>query len=291
MVVWQAMVLGVVQGVTEFLPISSSGHLVLFQNLFGMKEPMMAFDIALHGGTLLAILAFFRRDILDILKDFVGSVQRAVSKKPASAVSSQPPYEGGRASSCPAGGPPHRGLWVCILITLVPTGILAVCFKHLFETAFANLIFVAVAWFVMGLLLILSPRFSKGQRDLSVVHYGDAFWIGLVQGIALLPGVSRSGSTILAGMFLGIKKEDAAKFSFLISIPAVVGAIVMDLKDGIQYFSAHTAVVLAGFLAAAITGYFVIRWLMGLIRHGRFFLFGYYSIAVSLFALTFVLLS
>ncbi|MFH1208369.1 MAG: undecaprenyl-diphosphatase UppP [Candidatus Omnitrophota bacterium] len=276
MTLWQAVVLGIVQGLTEFLPVSSSGHLVLFQNLFGMKEPMLAFDITLHGGTLLALVAFFRRDILDILKDFISSLQRTISKKPASVASVQPP---------------HRGLWVCILITLVPTGIMAVCFKHLFETAFANLVFVAAAWFVMGILLILSERFQKGQKDLSVIHYGDAFWIGLVQGIALLPGVSRSGSTILAGMLLGIKKEDAAKFSFLISIPAVAGAIVMDLKEGIQYFSANEAVVLAGFLAAAVTGYFVIRWLMGLIRKGHFFLFGYYCIAVSFFAWIIVILS
>ena len=276
MFLWQSLVLGVVQGLTEFLPISSSGHLVLFQNIFGMKEPMMAFDIALHGGTLLAILAFFHRDILDILKDFMNSLQRAVSKKPASNANIQPP---------------HRGLWVCILITLIPTGIMAVCFKHFFESAFSNLLFVAVAWFVMGLLLILSERFQQGQKDLSVIHYGDAFWIGLVQGIALMPGISRSGSTILAGMLLGIKKEDAAKFSFLISIPAVAGAIVLDLKEGLHYFLSPLAGVFAGFLAAAITGYLVIRWLMALIREGRFFLFGYYCIAVSLFALTFILLS
>lgn len=276
MILWQALVLGVVQGLTEFLPVSSSGHLVLFQNLFGMKEPMLAFDIAVHGGTLLAILAFFHKDILDILKDFTNSFRRVVSKKPVSIASIQPP---------------HRGLWVCILITLIPTGIMAVCFKHLFEAAFANLLFVAIAWFVMGILLISSERFQKGQKDLSVIHYGDAFWIGLAQGIALLPGISRSGSTILAGMSLGIKKEDAAKFSFLIAIPAVAGAIVMDLKEGLHYFSSHMTVVLAGFLAAAVTGYLVIRWLMGLIRQGRFFLFGYYCIAVSLFALTFVILS
>lgn len=276
MTLWQALVLGIVQGLTEFLPVSSSGHLVLFQNLFGMKEPMLAFDIAVHGGTLLAILTFFHKDIFDILKDFVDFLRRAVSKKPVATASIQPP---------------HRGLWVCILITLIPTGIMAVCFKHLFETAFSKLIFVAAAWFVMGVLLILSERFQKGQKDLSVIHYGDAFWIGLVQGIALLPGISRSGSTILAGMFLGIKKEDAAKFSFLISIPAVAGAVMMDLKEGMQYFSTHGAVVLTGFFAAVISGYFVIRWLMGLIRQGRFFLFGYYCIAVSLFALTFVILS
>ena len=275
MTLWQAVVLGIVQGLTEFLPVSSSGHLVLFQNLFGMKEPMMAFDIALHGGTLLAILAFFYRDIFDILKDFINSIQKSILKKPSS----------------PSIQSPHRGLWACILITLIPTGIVAICFKHLFVAAFSKLIFVAAAWFVMGILLILSERFQKGQKDLSVIHYGDAFWIGLAQGIALLPGISRSGSTILAGMYLGIKKEDAAKFSFLIAIPAVLGAIVMDLKDGIQYFSSHKAVVLTGFGFAAITGYLVIRWLMGLIRQGRFFLFGYYCIAASLFALTFVILS
>ncbi len=276
MTLLQALILGIVQGLTEFLPISSSGHLVLFQNLFGMKEPLLAFDIAVHGGTLLAILVFFHKEILDILKDFIQSIQKAVSKKPAFASDIQPP---------------HRGLWVCILITLIPTGIMAVCFKHLFVAAFSKLIFVAAAWFVMGLLLILSERFQKGQKDLSVIHYGDAFWIGLAQGIALLPGISRSGSTILAGMLLGIKKEDAAKFSFLIAIPAITGAIIMDWKEGIQYFSAHAAIVLTGFLAAAVTGYFVIRWLMGLIRQGRFFLFGYYCIAASLFALTFVILS
>jgi undecaprenyl-diphosphatase len=275
MSLWQAFVLGIVQGLTEFLPVSSSGHLVLFQNLFGMKEPMLAFDIAVHGGTLLAILVFFSGDIRDIASDFWVSVQRIISKKPV--VSGLTPSS--------------RGLWVCILITLIPTGIMAVCFKHLFETAFSSLSFVAAAWFVMGILLILSERFQKGQKDLSVIHYGDAFWIGLAQGIALLPGISRSGSTILAGMLLGIKKEDAAKFSFLISIPAVAGAILMDLKQGVQYFSANGAVVLAGFLAAAITGYLVIRWLMGLIRQGRFFIFGYYCIAVSLFAMIFVILS
>ena len=275
MSLWQAVVLGVVQGLTEFLPVSSSGHLVLFRNLFGMKEPMLAFDIAVHGGTLLAILVFFSGDIRNIAFDFLASVQKIISKKPA-------------ASGLT---PASRGLWVCILITLIPTGIIAVCFRHLLEAAFSNLSFVAAAWFVMGILLILSERFQKGQKDLSVIHYGDAFWIGLAQGVALLPGISRSGSTILAGMLLGIKKEDAAKFSFLIAIPAILGAIVMDLKDGVDYFLANSAVVLSGFLAAAVTGYLVIRWLMALIRQGRFFLFGYYCIAVSLFAVIFLILS
>lgn len=275
MLVWQAVALGVVQGLTEFLPVSSSGHLVLFQHLFNLKEPMLAFDIAVHGGTLIAVLVFFYKDIAEIVADFFLSVRRIGSQKPAS-------------SKLP---PPHRGLWVCILITLIPTGIIAVCFKSFFESAFANLFFVALAWLVMGMFLVLSQRFQKGQKDFSVIHYGDAFWIGLAQGIALLPGISRSGSTILAGMVLGIKKEDAAKFSFLIAIPAILAAILMDLRGGLQYFSENMTIVLTGFFSAAITGYLVIRWLMGMIRRGRFYLFGYYCMAVSLFALMVVMLS
>ncbi|HOW88074.1 MAG TPA: undecaprenyl-diphosphatase UppP [Candidatus Omnitrophota bacterium] len=276
MTLFQSIILGIVQGLTEFLPISSSGHLVLFQNLFGMKEPMLAFDIAVHGGTLVAVLAFFYKDILVIVKDLAGDLRKAVASK-----------------DVPRAGvlPQHQGLWACILITLVPTGIIAVFFRSWIETAFSKLVFVAIAWLAMGALLILSQRFSKGQKDLSAIHYGDALWVGLAQGIALLPGVSRSGSTILAGMLLGIKKEDAAKFSFLISIPAILAAIIMDLKESIQYFSSQTTIVLAGFFAAAVTGYLVIRWLMRIIQRGHFFLFGYYCIAAGLFALTLTILS
>lgn len=276
MTLWQALVLGIVQGLTEFLPVSSSGHLVLFQNLFGMKEPMLAFDIAVHGGTLLAILVFFYKDIFDILRDVGDNLRKIALPESAS----------------PAGIlPQHRGLWVCILITLIPTGIAAIFFRHWIEAAFSKLTFVAVAWLVMGALLILSQRSSKGQKDLSAIHYGDAFWIGTAQGIALLPGISRSGSTILAGMFLGIKKEDAAKFSFLISIPAILGAIVMDFKESMQYFSSQATAVLTGFFTAAVTGYLVICWLMRIIQRGHFFLFGYYCIAAGLFALVFTILS
>ncbi len=276
MTLLQAVVLGIVQGLTEFLPVSSSGHLVLFQRLCGFKEPMLAFDIAVHAGTLLAVLAFFHKDVLEILGDFLASLRRIFPGKHVSRGSIQPP---------------HRGLWGCILMTLIPTGFIAIYFSDYIESTFSNLAFVAGAWLFLGILLILSERFPKGRRDLSVIHYGDAFWVGLAQGIALLPGISRSGSTILAGMSLGIKKEDAAKFSFLISIPAVAGAILMHLKHGIQYFQGNASVTLAGFFSSAITGYIVIRWLMGVIQRGRFSLFGYYCIAISLFAWAFLALS
>ncbi len=268
--------MGVVQGFTEFLPISSSGHLVLFQTLFGMKEPMVAFDIALHGGTLLAVLVYFYRDVRDVMADFWGSVAKKNPEKTKDAAGVQAP---------------HKGLWVCILITMIPTGLVAVFFKDFFEKAFTNLTFVACAWLVMGIWLILSERFQKGQKDLSCVHYGDAFWVGLVQGVALMPGISRSGSTILAGMGLGFRKETAAKFSFLISIPAVAAAIVLDLKHSISFFISHPAPMVTGFAVSAVVGYLVVRWLMAVIHKGQFFVFGYYCVAVSLFSFIFAFLS
>ena len=276
MSLFQAAVLGIVQGFTEFLPISSSGHLVLFQTLFGMKEPMMAFDVALHGATLLVVVVYFWKDIAEVGADFWSSVTGLISKKkvPASGIQE-----------------PHSGLWACILITLIPTGLLAVVFKHFFETEFSKLVFVAIRWLIMGILFIQSQRFQKGKKDLSVISYGDAFWIGLVQGIALMPGVSRSWSTILIALWLGYQKETAAKFSFLISIPAILAAIAMECHHGVSFFSSHAGPTLVGFLMAAVTGYIAIRWLMNLIQKGRFYLFGYYCIAVSLFAFTFLLLS
>jgi undecaprenyl-diphosphatase len=272
---WQAIALGAVQGLTEFFPISSSGHLVLFQHLFGMKEPMMAFDVALHGATLLVVVGYFWKDVRDVLSDFVESIRAKISNK--TVVTSAPQ-------------PSHKGLWVCIVITLIPTGLIAIFFKDFFEHGFSKLGFIAIRWLVMGTLFVLSQRFQKGQKDLAMINYGDAFWIGLAQGIALMPGTSRSGITILVGLWLGLRKDAAAKFSFLISIPAILAAMAMELRHGAHFFSTYSMPTLAGFLAAVTTGYIAIRWLMDLVRKGRFYLFGYYCIAVGIFALIFLLL-
>lgn len=270
MVLLKALILGVVQGLTEFLPISSSGHLVLFQTLFGMKEPMIAFDIALHAGTLLAVLIYFRKEVLSILSDFWIFVSRCFC--PCACAASSKTGNGGN-------------LWFPIALTLLPTGVIAVLFKDFFESAFSNLMFVSIAWLVTGILLVLSAKFREGTRQLSGIGWVMALGIGLVQGIAIMPGVSRSGSTILAGMFFGIKTEDAARFSFLISVPAILAAIAMKMKEGMAYFFSHENEVLIGFAAAAISGYLVIKWLMSVIHKGKFFRFGYYCIFIGVLSL------
>lgn len=272
MILVKAVILGIVQGLTEFLPISSSGHLVFFQTLFGMKEPMLAFDIALHAGTLAAVLVYFHKEILSILADFWKTIGKCFCP-----------------CVCVAGG--GSFLWFWIVLTLIPTGLMAIFFKDFVEASFSNLRFVALAWFVMGLFLIASSKLRSGTKNLKEIGWLRALGIGFMQGLSLMPGISRSGSTILAGMFFGIQKEDAAKFSFLISIPAILAAIAMDLKEGLTYFSSHGAEVFLGFVSAALSGYVVIKWLMSVIHKGKFFLFGYYCLFISIlsFGLTFFL--
>ncbi|MFA5159455.1 MAG: undecaprenyl-diphosphate phosphatase [Candidatus Omnitrophota bacterium] len=275
MVLWQALVLGIVQGITEFLPVSSSGHLVLFQSLFGMKEPMLAFDVALHAGTLVALLVYFRKEIGAILAGFLEFLKKCSCPCACSASS----------------GDRSAGLWFMILLTLIPTAVIAVLFKDYFENAFSDLASVGWQWIIMGVLLLLSVKIPEGTRRFDRIGWWRSLLIGLAQALALIPAISRSGSTILAGMALGIKREDAAKFSFLISIPAIIGAVLLELKHGAAYFASHENEVLAGFLASALSGYMVIKWLMGIIQRGRFSVFGYYCLLAGCVSLGIAYLS
>lgn len=275
MPLWQALVLGVVQGLTEFLPVSSSGHLVLFQNLFGMKEPMLAFDVALHAGTLVAILIYFKRETSEVLTGFWKCLLRCLC--PCRCVS--------------ASNDGSEKLWILIGLTLIPTAVVAVLFKSYFESSFSDLASVGWQWIIMGVFLIASVKIPEGHRKIEAIGVWRSIWIGFAQALALIPAISRSGSTILAGMALGIKREDAARFSFLISIPAIAGATVLELRHGGAYFSENLGPVSIGFLASALSGYAVIKWLMGVIQKGRFSAFGYYCILAGLFSFWVVHLS
>jgi len=274
MPLWQALVLGVVQGLTEFLPVSSSGHLVLFQSLFGMQEPMLAFDVALHAGTLVAVLVYFKKEMAEILAGLGQSMARCFCP-----------------CACAANPVPSDKLWFLIALTLIPTAVVAVVFKDYFESSFSDLASVGWQWIIMGVFLIASVRIPQGHRKIEAIGVWRSIWIGFAQALALIPAISRSGSTILAGMALGIKREDAARFSFLISIPAIAGATVLELRHGGAYFSENLGPVSIGFLASAVSGYMVIKWLMGVIQKGRFSVFGYYCILAGFFSFWVVHLS
>lgn len=267
----QAVILGIVQGLTEFLPVSSSGHLVLFQNLLGMKEPMIAFDIAVHWGTLTAVFIYFYREIYRLITDPFIVVFKFFTAAPKAELFLRYPYA-------------KVGLF--ILTATVPTGIIGIVFKDPLQAAFASLKLVAIAWFCTGILLVLSKNFQTGQKKLPEIGFLRAAGIGVAQGIAIIPGVSRSGSTIFTGMILGLEKKEAARFSFLMGIPAILGAGILESKDCLAELQTQWSVFAAGFMTSAVVGIFAIALLLKLTQKGKFHLFGYYCIAISLIALT-----
>ena len=239
------------------------------QNLLGIEEPMLGFDIVLHLGTLTAVFLFFAKDIYLMASQTFIFLFKLLSGKSFRPLTEEYP------SAVTAG--------YVILGTLPVVGI-GLTFKDSIEHFFGPLIVVAIAWTLMGILLILSRCFQSGQRPIYMMNHQDAFLIGIAQAIAIFPGISRSGMTIMAGMKLGIAKSDAARFSFLLSIPAILGAAVLQLKDGFETAGVGTQALVVGFVVSAVTGYLAILLLLKLVQKGSFFLFGFYCLAMGIFA-------
>lgn len=248
-----AVILGLVQGLTEFLPVSSSAHLVIGQHLLNFEGSNLAFDIVLHLGTLLAVLVYFRNDILKILASF------------------------GRK-----GDAPWRRVGLLVLLGTVPTGLIGVLFKDPLENLFGSVRIVAVMLAVTGLLLFLADRVSKTDRPLFGIGILDALLVGVVQGLAIIPGISRSGSTIAAGLFLKVKADAAARFSFLLSIPAILGAVVLEGKGILGHaLNGSGLTFLTGFCAAAISGWLAIKILIEALQRKKLTLFAVYCWVVA----------
>jgi undecaprenyl-diphosphatase len=265
-----AVTLWVVQGLTEFLPVSSSGHLVLFQNLFGFTEPELLFDISLHVGTLLAICLVFYREL--------GSLLTTLVRLP-------------RLLTAAGGLRPlfaeNQDVRLAALIVLgsIPTAFLGLIFHRVADRIFGSVGIVGVMLLITGTLLWLTRRPAGRSRLLPQVHTRDALTIGLVQGMAILPGISRSGSTICAALFLGIDRELAGRYSFLLSIPAIIGALALGLDGSRADSSVPVAMMLLGGVTAAVTGYVALRVLLRVVRQGRLYRFAPYCWAVGLAAL------
>jgi len=236
----KAILLGIIQGLTEFLPVSSSGHLVLFQHLLGMNEPMVVFDIVVHWGTLLAVLIYFSKDIFQMIRQSILFLWYWPRVRNLDTLFHQYPY---------------AMVAFFVILSTLSTALLAFGFKDAIEYFFESVPAVGIAWILMGILLLGSRRFQSGDRGLDMLNNRDAFFIGATQGISFIPGISRSGSTILMGLALGLKKEEAARFSFWIAIPAIVGAGILKMEEGIQFANSHGGPLLAGFIASAITGF------------------------------------
>jgi undecaprenyl-diphosphatase len=251
------IVLGILQGLTEFLPVSSSGHLVVLQYLLGLGQPMLAYDVLLHIGTLIAVVAYFRREVAGMAVSLVA----------------------------PARFPAGRRLVFMIVAASVPTAIIGLSFESLVETTFQTPAAVALFWVLTAGLLFGVSRISGSGKGIEEITLTDALLIGLFQGVAVLPGVSRSGATIVMGMICGLRPKDAAAFSFLLSIPAILGAVVLQAKDLRGVGGAESGLYVTGAVIAAVTGYVAIWILLKLLQKRVIRPFAWYCLAAAVVTL------
>ena len=262
----QAIIIGIVQGLTEFLPVSSSAHLIFAQNALGV-ESSLAFDVFLHLGSLIAVLWFFRADIIRMIQAFLLSIGDIIQHR----------FKEGFYSD------PYKRLVWYVIIATIPVGLVGVLFESQVESLFAGALYVpAFLLFVTGTILYLSQRMYSGEVDLSNLSLKESIFMGLGQAYAILPGLSRSSTTIAAGLVIGLDKEFAAKFSFILSIPAILGAFIVQLKDIGTITDFNALAVLLGFLAALISGYLAIKWLLELIQKRSLDIFAYYCWIVGI---------
>jgi len=264
-----AIILGIIQGLTEFLPISSSGHLVLTQHLFGMKEPEVFFDVVLHLGTLAAICLVLWREIWSLAIEII-RLPLALKERGALATAWRER--------------PHFRLLILIAAGSIPTGLIGYIFQDFLESLFASTLTVGMALLVTGLVLFLTRSIKTGSRKVTGFRLVDALLIGLAQGLAITPGISRSGFTISAGLFLGLDRELSARYSFLLAIPAILGALVFQI-DGIAASSFGLSGLILGFVAATISGWLAIVVLLKIVRGGNLFYFAYYCWLIGLVTL------
>ena len=273
MTLLEAIFLGILQGLTEFLPVSSSGHLVLAQKYLGLNEPMVFFDVMLHVGTLAAVLVVYRGAIVRlVLGGFSTFGDKQFYRKPIVTVRSSQEL---------------MFIWL-ILLGSIPTGIIAVLFKTQLESLFNEVRLVSMMLILTGIILQL-PRLRKQDTDstdstIEKLKTWHAPLIGIAQGCAITPGISRSGSTISLGLFLGIPAKTAAEYSFLLSVPAILGAVALKISD-IGDTTIPIYIMAAGMLTSFIVGYIALRFLLVMLNRGKFSLFSYYCIALGLISL------
>jgi undecaprenyl-diphosphatase len=263
----QAIILGIIQGLTEFLPVSSSAHLVFMTDILGLPQNV-AFDTLLHIGTLVAVVAYFWKDLIQIISSFISSLLDILRGK----------FKEGLEEK------PFKKLSWLIIVGTIPAGIMGILLEKQFEALFNSVLYVGFFLIITGLLLWGAERVKLGNKDVKDISFKNALVIGVAQGIAIAPGISRSGATISAGLFSGLNRELAAKFSFLLSIPAILGAALVQVKD-ITTFDTSTVVLIAGFVSAVIFGYLAIKLLLKIIKERTLMIFAYYCWIVGVAAI------
>lgn len=244
-----AIILGVLQGLTEFLPVSSSGHLVLGETLLGVRQPGVTFEVLVHLGTLAAVLVFFRRQLAQLVRSLVNTEMKT-----------------------------ERRMIACLVVATIPAGLAGVLLKDYLAAMFDSPQVASVMLFVTGVFLLSTRWLGERRRKMSLVI---AIIIGCAQALAIMPGISRSGSTIAAGMWLGIEPSKAAEFSFLLSVPVIAGAAVLSLGDFGALSPELWGPYLAGSLVSFVVALVAVYLVLATVRRGKLSWFGYYCFAAG----------
>lgn len=263
--------MGILQGLTEFLPVSSSGHLVLLQHILGIEEMGLGFNIILHIGTLCAVILYYRKDLILLLRELIALCKDIIL----------------------TGGKPdlrsneYRLLLVMLIIAVLPTASIGLIFNNLFESLFKAWYIVGYTLIITGVILWISNYLPAGLKQVKNMTFKDALFVGLIQGAAITPGISRSGTTIFAGLTAGFTRDLATRFSFLLSVPAILAAVVLEGPEIIAELSAigDLLPVFIGFIASAVSGYLAIDLLIAVLKRQKLQYFSYYCWVVGTFTL------
>jgi len=268
---YKSILLGIIQGLTEFLPISSSGHIVLAKKIFFIKSVGVFYEVFMHFGTSLSVIVVFRKEIADIINSLFIGIKDILKTR---SLSSESVWD------------KNSKLGIFIIIATIPAGIIGILFKGEFLKLFENPLFVSIALIFTGIFLLITKYINKGQSE---VRFLNSLIIGCAQALAIIPGISRSGLTIGTGLVLKIKREDAVKFSFFLSLPAILGATILEFVDIINYNLnlIEMIQILLAFLSAFISGYIAVKFLMKAVIAGRFYLFSYYCFLIGISGIIF----
>ena len=261
--------LGIIQGLTEFLPISSSGHLVIFQNLIGLKNSELLLDISLHVGTLLAVLIFFRADIKMMIYEGIGLISTVFRKENPSSKIQQFP---------------HAALIVWIITGTIPTALIGILFSSFVQKMFGAPFFVGFMLIVTGIILGASRFIPDHFTKKNHVGLMVSIAVGIAQGVAIIPGISRSGATIICGLFCGLNRELAGRFSFLLSIPAIIGATIVKF-DMTKITEIGFMPFFAGIFVSFLVGLIALKITMNMVRKGNLYYFSPYCLLAGIVAI------
>ena len=275
MTYFQAALLGIVQGLAEFLPISSSGHLALLQYFFGVEaDSVLLFTVMMHVGTLVSVFIIYRKDIWMLLKELCNTIRDLCTGK------------GPRINANPM-----RRMGFMIIVATIPTAVIGLLFEDFFENLYTTIVAIAMGLIFTGIILLVAERMGKSDKGPMEMKWRHAVFIGIMQGIAICPGVSRSGSTLFGGLIAGLKREFAVEFAFLISIPSILGSVILEAPDAFAAGADSSMIgpIILGVILAMISGIVAIKAMIKVVTGRRLFGFTIYVWLVAAAVLAYAL--